>query len=80
MKISLVVPVKNEAGSIDELIASISRPTRPPDEVVLVDRGSTDRTVALAEGSTARDPRYRIVRAGDATPGGTQRGIRRSQA
>ena len=67
--ISLVVPVRNEEISIGELIASISRQTRRPDEVVLVDGGSTDQTVALAEGLTAQDPRYRIVRAGDATPG-----------
>src|SRR5271157_4909835 len=67
--ISLVVPVRNEEMSIGELIASISRQTRQPDEVVLVDGGSTDQTVALAEGLTAQDPRCRIVRAGDATPG-----------
>src|SRR5271157_3094592 len=67
--ISLVVPVRNEEMSIGELIASISRQTRQPDEVILVDGGSTDLTVALAEGLTAQDPRYRIVRAGDATPG-----------
>ncbi len=67
--ISLVVPVRDEEMSIGELIASISRQTLQPDEVVLVDGGSTDQTVALAEGLTAQDPRYRIVRAGEATPG-----------
>jgi glycosyltransferase involved in cell wall biosynthesis len=67
--ISLVVPMRNEESSIVELIASISRQTRHPDEVLLVDGGSTDRTVSLAEELTAQDPRYRIVRAGDATPG-----------
>ena len=56
LNISLVVPVKNEAGSIGEIIASISRQTRPPDEVILVDGGSNDQTVALAEGLTGRTP------------------------
>jgi glycosyltransferase involved in cell wall biosynthesis len=67
--ISLVVPVRDEESSIGALIESISRQSRPPDEVVLVDGGSTDRTVELAEELTAGDPRYRVVRAGVATPG-----------
>ena len=67
--ISLVVPVRNEQSSIGELIASISKQTREPDEVILVDGGSTDQTVALAEDLTAGDRRYRILRVGDATPG-----------
>ena len=46
--ISLVVPVREEEGSLAALVDSIRRQTRPPDEVLLVDGGSTDRTVALA--------------------------------
>ena len=58
--ISLVVPVRNEEMSIGELIASISRQTRQPDEVILVDGGSTDQIVFLVEGLTAHGPRYRV--------------------
>lgn len=69
LKISLVIPVRDEEGTIPDLLGSISMQTRPLDEVILVDGGSTDRTVSLAEFLTAQDPRYRIVRAGNATPG-----------
>jgi len=67
--ISLVVPLRNEEESLGRLVASVRRQTRPPDEVVLVDGGSTDRTVALAHELAAGDPRFRIVEAGAATPG-----------
>ena len=67
--ISLVVPVRDEVSSLAALMDSIRRQTRPPDEVVLVDGGSTDGTVELAVSLTAGDPRFRIVRAGPATPG-----------
>ena len=69
LSISLVVPVKNEEGSLAELISSIRAQTRPPDEVVLVDGGSTDRTVALARRLTKDDARSRVLEAGEATPG-----------
>src|SRR5262245_42756996 len=67
--VSLVIPVRDEEASIGPLIESILRQTRPPDEVLLVDGGSRDRTIELAERLTARDPRFRIVRAGEAAPG-----------
>jgi glycosyltransferase involved in cell wall biosynthesis len=67
--ISLVIPVRNEEGSLAALVESIRRQTRAPDEVVLVDGGSTDRTVALARELTAGDPRFRVIEAGPATPG-----------
>jgi glycosyltransferase involved in cell wall biosynthesis len=67
--ISLVIPVRNEEASLPALLASIQRQARPPDEVILVDGGSTDGTVALARQLTFSDPRYRVLEAGDATPG-----------
>jgi len=69
LPISLVVPLRNEEESLGRLVTSVRRQTRPPDEVLLVDGGSTDRTVALARELTADDPRFRVVEAGEATPG-----------
>src|SRR5207244_861116 len=69
MQISLVIPVRNEEQSLPLLVESIRAQTRPPDEIILVDGGSTDGTVALAGALTAADPRFRVIEAGDATPG-----------
>jgi glycosyltransferase involved in cell wall biosynthesis len=68
-QVSLVVPVKNEAGSLATLVNSINRQTFPPAEIILVDGGSTDGTPHLAVTLTAHDARYRVIRATDATPG-----------
>ena len=45
MKVSLVTTVKNEVHSAAELVRSIRAQTRPPDEWLVVDGGSTDLTV-----------------------------------
>src|ERR1700722_6230786 len=45
--VSVIVTVKNEAPSILEFLTSLSLQTTPPDEVVIVDGGSTDGTRKL---------------------------------
>jgi len=42
--VSIAATVFNEAGSIDHLIDSLDRQTRRPDEIVIVDGGSSDGT------------------------------------
>jgi len=46
-KVSLILTVFNEENTIDELLESIAEQTCPPDELVIIDGGSTDNTVSL---------------------------------
>ncbi len=45
MRISIVATVKNEADSVDHLLQSILEQARRPDEVIIVDGGSSDDTL-----------------------------------
>lgn len=47
--VTLIVTVKNEEASIAGLLDSILTQTRLPDEIIVVDGGSTDRTLDLLE-------------------------------
>ena len=67
--VSVVVPLRDEATSLEVLLESIARQSRPPDEIVLVDGGSCDGTPELARQLTSGDPRVRVIEIGDATPG-----------
>jgi glycosyltransferase involved in cell wall biosynthesis len=72
VKVSLVVPVKNEAHSIEQLIESAAAQTRPPEEVVIVDGGSSDGTAEIVHRWERRHSRMgwlRVIRAEEATPG-----------
>lgn len=46
-KVSLIITIFNEAQNIELLISSIMMQARKPDEVVIVDGGSSDNTVDL---------------------------------
>ena len=45
VRISLISTLLNEAEDLDAMLAAIDGQTRPPDEVVIVDGGSTDGSV-----------------------------------
>jgi len=47
MKVSVISTVLNEAAAIEYLLFSLASQSRQPDEVVIVDGGSTDGTLAL---------------------------------
>ena len=46
MKISVVITVLNEGKTIEKLLKSLFNQTKSPDEIIVVDGGSSDRTVA----------------------------------
>jgi glycosyltransferase involved in cell wall biosynthesis len=56
LTVSLVSTVRNEEESIDDLLRSIASQTRLPDELIIADGGSTDRTVAQMRAWSCRLP------------------------
>ncbi|HEX5504479.1 MAG TPA: glycosyltransferase [Thermomicrobiales bacterium] len=74
--VSLVVTVRDEAATIDALCASIAAQTRPPDEVVVVDGGSTDDTLARLAAWRERLPLRVLVCPGANISAGRNAGIR----
>lgn len=69
MKITVAVPVRNEANNIGELLRRLLTQTRPPDEIVIVDGGSTDSTTDIVSDFINRGAAVKLIRAGEALPG-----------
>jgi glycosyltransferase involved in cell wall biosynthesis len=66
VKVSVIVTVLNEKQSLERLLQSLEVQTRPPDEVVISDGGSTDGTLDLlrAWASSGRLPLRFLERPG----------------
>ena len=77
--ISLIATVLNEGDSIDGLLRSIAGQTRQPDEIVIVDGGSTDDTVAVIRSYADRLPLRLLVEAGCNISRGRNRAIEAAQ-
>ena len=69
-KISVIVPVRNEEGSIRQLLNGLRTQTRQPDEIVITDGGSTDRTREMIHAYRPQSPvPVILVEADHALPG-----------
>ena len=51
--VSIIIRALNEAEHLPALYAGIASQTRQPDQVMLVDSGSTDTSVAISEAAGA---------------------------
>jgi len=69
MKVSVIVPVRDEEDSIRELLDSLLAQTHPPDEIVITDGGSVDATPQIIDDYRLRGAPVKLIRAGAALPG-----------
>ncbi len=67
--LSVVIPARNESGTIDTVVGSVLRSSYTPLEIVVVDDRSTDDTAERVARLAAADGRVRPI-AGEALPAG----------
>src|SRR5215470_2158038 len=79
-RISVVIPVRDEEKTIGALLELLYAQTRRPDEVVVVDGGSTDRTPVMVQQYIDQGHPVRLIRMPRAHPGeGRNRGIEETE-
>ena len=49
MRISIIIPAHNEEKHLQQCLESFVNQTQTPEELILVDDGSTDETYAIAK-------------------------------
>lgn len=69
MRVSVVVPVRDEEDSIRELLDGLLNQTRLPDEIIITDGGSVDSTSQIIQEYIDNGAPIRLIRAGAALPG-----------
>jgi chlorobactene glucosyltransferase len=62
--VSVIIPARNESGTLATVVGSIRASTYEPIEIIIVDDRSTDDTAAQAAALAAADPRIRLVEGG----------------
>ena len=69
MKISVIIPVRNEEQSIGQLLNSLLNQTLRPAEIVITDGGSSDRTVEIIAAYDNGTVPINLIRTDAALPG-----------
>jgi succinoglycan biosynthesis protein ExoA len=59
--VSVIVPARNEEDSIGAALAALRRQDHPALQIIVVDGGSTDGTVAVVRRHMAEDPRIELL-------------------
>jgi len=60
-RVSILLPVFDAAKTLPACLASIARQSESNFECIVVDDGSTDGSLELAQQETGRDPRFRVL-------------------
>lgn len=68
-RVSVVIPCYDVAEYLDEALTSVRRQSHRDLQIIVVDDGSTDGTVALAQRHATADPRVRVLQQAHAGQG-----------
>lgn len=69
LKVSVVVPVRDEEHSIRVLLDGLLKQTLPPDEIVITDGGSADKTRSIIDGYVRNGAPVKLITENDSLPG-----------
>lgn len=69
MKVSVIIPVKNEEKTIKDLLNSLLSQSRKPDEIVITDGGSCDKTVEIINQYIKERAPIQLIQEKEALPG-----------
>lgn len=69
MKISVIIPTYNEEAVISDCILSLSKQTYPDFEIIVVDDGSSDKTLQILSGLRAKFKNLKVLRQNHKGPG-----------
>src|SRR5258708_12112528 len=67
-QVSLVIPLRDEASTVEYLIQSVRGQSRKPDEVIFVDGGSRDGTLEILRHACEQDATFRLIPARKTLP------------
>ena len=61
MKVSVVITIKNEERSISGLLISLIKQTKKPDEIIIIDSQSEDKTIEIIRHFQKKDKRIKLL-------------------
>jgi chlorobactene glucosyltransferase len=67
--VSILVPARNEAGQIARTLCSLEEQTYPDFELILLDDGSSDGTLKIAQQTLEGNPRTKVISGQPLPPG-----------
>ncbi len=68
-KISVIIPVKNEELTIARLLEALLAQTRIPDDIIITDGGSADKTVSIIKEYAHKNSSIKLICLPEAFPG-----------